>query len=298
MATFIKLSKKDIEASLQGITRQYLAGNLKRPQTLSHIPTEELEIGITVYENHETEDAHYHTNATEYQYMLEGWTQYMDIETHEVVEFVSGDFYAIFPGTKYAQKSKPGTKILFIKVPSVNDKIDSPMEDEVLTWLSEKLRTVRTDHYYDSSAPKANSIKPAAAVAIINDKEEILLLKRADSSKWTMPGGTLEFGESLVDCAIREVREESGLDVKVTEVIGTYTDPNIKVEYSDGEVRQEFTIVFSGAVIGGNIVIDEESTDYKWVPLKQVDKLTLADSQRTRLKEVINYHHNGSKHFG
>lgn len=298
MGTFIKLSNKDIENSLQGVTRQYLAGNLKRPQLLPHIQTEHLEIGLTVYDNYVTEPSHYHTEATEYQYMMEGWTQYMDTDTKEVFEFVSGDFYAIFPGTKYAQKSKPGTKILFIKVPSINDKVDSPMGDEVLSWLSEKLRTVRTDHYYEPNAPQANSIKPAAAVSIINDKDEILLLKRADSFKWTMPGGTLEFGESLVECAIREVREESGLNVKVTEVIGTYTDPNIRVEYSDGEVRQEFTIVFSGQVTGGNLVLDEESTEYRWVALDKLKELELADSQKTRLEEVINFHKNGTKHFG
>ena len=298
MGTFIKLCKKDIEASLQGTTRQYLAGNLKRPQALRHIQTEHLEIGVTVYSDYSSEPAHYHTEATEYQYMLEGWTQYMDTETREVLEFVKGDFYAILSGTKYAQKSKPGTKILFIKVPSINDKTICPMDDALLSWLSDKLRTVRTDHFCEPNAPKANSIKPAAAVAIVNDKREILLLRRSDSRNWTMPGGTLAFGESLVDCALREVREETGLDVAVTDVIGTYTDPNIRVEYSDGEVRQEFTILFVGAVRGGSLVLDEESTDYRWVPFDRVEELPLADSQRRRLRAVINYWNSGTKCFG
>ena len=68
--------------------------------------------------------------------------------------------------------------------------------------------------------PKANSMRPAAAVAIIDD-DKILMLKRMDNGKWTMPGGTMELDESLIDCAIREVKEETGLDVQVKEVIGT-----------------------------------------------------------------------------
>lgn len=298
MSTFIKICREDIEKSLQNVTRQYLAGNLNRPQIINHIQTQSLEIGITAYEIFTSECAHYHTEAIEYQYMLDGWTQYIDTETHEVFNFVKGDFYAIPSNIKYAQKSKPGTKILFIKVPSINDKIDSPMDDKVLSWLSEKLRTERIDHFYKTEAPKANSIKPAAAVAILNDTREILMLKRADSSKWTMPGGTLDFGESLVDCAVREVREESGLDIEIVDVLGTYTDPNIKIEYSDGEVRQEFTIVFIGKVLSGSLVIDEESTDYRWIHLDKLDELKLADSQKKRLQEVINYFNNGTKYFG
>ena len=63
-----------------------------------------------------------HSVATEYQYMISGWTEYMDVETGEVSEFRKGDFYAILPGTAYAQRVKAGTNILFIKTPSINDK--------------------------------------------------------------------------------------------------------------------------------------------------------------------------------
>jgi len=50
-------------------------------------------------------------------------------------------------------------------------------------------------------------------------------LRRKDNDKWTMPGGTLDFGESLTHCAIREMREETGLQIRITGLIGR-TDPN------------------------------------------------------------------------
>jgi 8-oxo-dGTP diphosphatase len=69
----------------------------------------------------------------------------------------------------------------------------------------------RRDYFYDTDAPKPNSIRPAAAVALFDSNGNILLLRRKDNDKWTMPGGTLDVGESLTHCAVREVREDTGL---------------------------------------------------------------------------------------
>lgn len=295
MGKIIKIDNKDIQKSLEGTTRQYFAGNLSKPQEIEFIRDERLEIGISSYPKHISEPTHVHSIATEYQYMISGWTEYMDVETGEIYEFKKGDFYAILPGTAYAQRVKAGTKILFIKTPSINDKQLVEISDEQEKWLLEKMKTVRTDYYYSDDAPEANSIRPAAAVAIINDRKELLMLHRKDNKKWTMPGGTMEFGESMADCALREVKEESGLNVVIKDIIGTYTDPNIRVSYSDGEVRQEFTIVYYGEVQGYNVSLDEESSNYVWVSFDEVLKLPLADSQRRRLVDAINYLENGSK---
>ena len=291
------LKNHEIRSALEGVTRQYFVGNLKKPQVLSFFKSEALEIGITSYNTFSSEATHRHSVATEYQYMISGRTQYMDVDTGNVYEFVKGDFYEIEPNTAYAQKSKPGTEILFIKVPSVNDKEIVEVNEQVTTWLNEKLYSKRTDFYYDPDAPKPNSIKPAAAVAIVKDKM-ILLLKRRDNGKWTMPGGTLEFGESLASCAIREVMEESGLKVEITDIIGTYTDPNILVAYSDGEVRQEFTVVYAGKFTDTNVSLDEESTDYRWVDFDSVNTIELADSQRKRINDVIKFYESGDKNLG
>jgi 8-oxo-dGTP pyrophosphatase MutT (NUDIX family) len=115
------------------------------------------------------------------------------------------------------------------------------------------------------------------------------MLKRKDSGNWTMPGGTLKFGESLPSCAVREVEEESGLKIELTDIIGVYTDPNIIVSYSDGEVRQEFTVLYSGTVTAGTVSLDDESTASAWVDLKDVLEIQLAASQRKRLEDVLRY---------
>lgn len=294
MGTFIKLTKKDIEESLNGVRRQYLTGNLTKPQTLPYVSDKRVEIGITNYNTYTTEDVHFHTVATEYQYMISGWTKYKDINTGEEYEFKAGDFYCIKNNTTYAQKSKKGTRILFIKVPSINDKIIVEINEDVRKWYHDGLKTTRTDYAHLNKMPEANSIRPAAAVAIINNNS-ILMLKRTDNSKWALPGGTLELNESMIDCAVREVKEETALEVEIKDVIGTFTDPNIRVEYSDGEVRREFTIVYYGECTGSSIKLDNESTDYKWIKLNEVMGYPMADSQKRRIVAVINYLTNGTK---
>lgn len=151
----------------------------------------------------------------------------------------------------------------------------------------------RRDYFYDPAAPKPYSIHPAAAVALFNSEGNILLLRRKDNDKWTMPGGTLDYGESLADCAVREVREETGLNIRITGLIGTYTDPHILIAYSDGEVRREFTLVYAAEIESGELKIDDESKEAAWVPLPSAIEIPLAESQRRRLKDVAEYRRRG-----
>jgi 8-oxo-dGTP diphosphatase len=293
---FYSISNEQLVNTFKSTSRQYLVGNLKLPQIIEHLHDENIEIGITEYKEFKYEMPHYHTKATEYQYMLEGMTEYIDVDTNEKVVYRKGDFYAIHPYTKYAQRSKAGTKIIFIKSPGLNDKVSIDETDETLKWKESPFPNKRVDHYYSSEAPIPNSIKPAAAVAILNDHREILLIKRKDNGKWSMPGGSLDFGESLTECAVREVKEETNLFIEIKDIIGTYTNPSILVEYSDGEVRQEFTIVYFGTAINFNEVkIDGESTKYEWVSLEEIHNLNFADSQKRRIADVIEYIKSGKK---
>lgn len=63
-------------------------------------------------------------------------------------------------------------------------------------------------------------IRVGCGAIIINDKREVLLLKRASDARtepgqWSRPGGQVEFGESAADAAVREVKEEAGIEVEV-----------------------------------------------------------------------------------
>jgi uncharacterized cupin superfamily protein len=129
------IKNEQITKALEDTTRQYLVGKLSRPQALEYIEDDKLEIGITSYDEFSAELPHYHTQAYEYQYIISGMTEYMDVETGEQYIFNKGDFYVTAPGIKYAQRSQPGTVILFIKIPPGNDKKNVEVRDEIREWL-------------------------------------------------------------------------------------------------------------------------------------------------------------------
>ena len=68
------------------------------------------------------------------------------------------------------------------------------------------------------------------------------MIQRTDNDLWAVPGGAQEVGETSTEAVVREVHEETGLEVEVTGLIGIYSDPRHVIAYDDGEVRQEFSL--------------------------------------------------------
>lgn len=102
----------------------------------------------------------------------------------------------------------------------------------------------RIDYYDDPAAPKANSLVPSVNVVVVNEAGNVLMIRRSDNDNWAVPGGAIDLGESMVQAAVRETREETGVDCEITGLVGIYTDPKHVILYtSNGEVRQEFSIL-------------------------------------------------------
>jgi ADP-ribose pyrophosphatase YjhB (NUDIX family) len=154
----------------------------------------------------------------------------------------------------------------------------------------------RTDYFDDPNAPQPNSMVVAASAVVTDDTERILLLRRTDSGNWALPGGTMELGESLPACAVREVREETGLTIEITGLVGTYTDPRHVIAYSDGEVRQQFNICFTGRITAGTLTGSDESTALRFVSPAELDQLPIHPTQRLRLDHYLTRH--GTPYFG
>ncbi|MFB7655229.1 MULTISPECIES: NUDIX domain-containing protein [unclassified Streptomyces] len=143
----------------------------------------------------------------------------------------------------------------------------------------------RRDYEDDPQAPQANSLVPAASAVVTDDAGRILLQRRVDNGMWALPGGAMNIGESLPECAVRETREETGLDVAVVGIVGTYSNPRHVFAYDDGEVRQEFSICFLARPVGGQLAVSSESTEVRWFDPSAVDDLPMVSGVRKRVDD-------------
>lgn len=146
----------------------------------------------------------------------------------------------------------------------------------------------RIDYYDDPAAPKANSLVPSVNVAVTDDAGRILLIRRTDNGNWAFPGGAVDLGESLIEAGARETREETGIDCEITGVSGIYTDPRHVMLYtSNGEARQEFSIVLTGRATGGQPTPSSETSEVRWVAPGDVGAYTMDRSMRLRVEHYL-----------
>ena len=90
-----------------------------------------------------------------------------------------------------------------------------------------------------------------AGGCIFNENDEVLLQRRGGSGKWGFPGGAIEIGETPEMAAIREAKEETGLDVEVLELLGIFTDPDM--EYANGDKAHSICIAYELKAVGGEL---------------------------------------------
>jgi ADP-ribose pyrophosphatase YjhB (NUDIX family) len=148
----------------------------------------------------------------------------------------------------------------------------------------------KIDFHDDPDAPQARRIVPAVSVVVTNDAGEILLIKRTDNDYWALPGGTVDIGESLPQAAIRETREETGVDCEITGLSGIYTDPGHVILYtSNGEVRQEFSIVVTARATGGQPTPSSESSEVRWIAPADLGSYPMDSSMRLRVRHYAEH---------
>jgi 8-oxo-dGTP pyrophosphatase MutT (NUDIX family) len=146
----------------------------------------------------------------------------------------------------------------------------------------------RIDHLDDPDAPTPTTIVPAVNVIATNDEGRLLLIRRTDNGRYALPGGAMDLGESIVEAAVRETREETGIEVEVTGLVGIYTSPRHLIEYtSNGEVRQEFAVVFTARPVGGSPATSSESSDVVWTAPQDLRRLDIHPTQRQRIEHFL-----------
>ncbi|GAA0802082.1 NUDIX hydrolase [Spirilliplanes yamanashiensis] len=145
----------------------------------------------------------------------------------------------------------------------------------------------KTDYLNDPDAPRANALVVAVAVVVLDESGRVLLIRRSDNGYWALPGGAQDLGESTAQAAIREVSEETGIDVEIVGISGIYSNPRHVIAYDDGEVRQEFSICLRARPVGGSLRTSDESSQVDWVDPAELAERRIHPTMLLRIKHGL-----------
>ncbi len=137
-------------------------------------------------------------------------------------------------------------------------------------------------------------LQDGAAAIIVNDKGQILLQSRADNDRWGLPGGCQELGERFEDTVIREVKEETNLDVSEDnlELIAIVSGNSRRNEYPNGDVVINNTALYCVKNYSGELKWDSESKDMRFfdldnLPVNQNDPDLIEIYKKSISKKLI-----------
>ncbi len=102
-------------------------------------------------------------------------------------------------------------------------------------------------------------VLPSVAVVVFNKEGEVLFQKKPDGT-WSLPAGMIEPDESPNEAALREVLEETGLEVRIDKIVGGFGGRDFTFAYANGDVVQYAVFVFQCEIIGGELQPHDDET--------------------------------------
>jgi ADP-ribose pyrophosphatase YjhB (NUDIX family) len=144
-----------------------------------------------------------------------------------------------------------------------------------------------TQVFYGPGLGKEGKLRLGTSAIIFNNEGNFLLTKRADNGQWCLPGGAVESGESLAQACEREVLEETGLIVRVRRLVGVYSHPDQLVVYPDGHKAFIVAIHFEAEVIGGELGLSDETSDFGYFSLEETETLEVLGRHQERIIDSL-----------
>ncbi len=120
----------------------------------------------------------------------------------------------------------------------------------------------------------------ACDVFVINQKNEVLLIQRSDNKRWALPGGCNDLGETPLECAIRECREETGYEITVNALLGIYSSKCYEYVYYPWKENEFCHLLFSGIIVGGFQQTSNETLSVAWFSENNLPPLSDGHDER------------------
>ncbi len=130
---------------------------------------------------------------------------------------------------------------------------------------------------------------------IRDDAGRVLLVKRADNGAWVLPAGAMEVGESITDCAVREIYEETGLTAERLTPFAIYSNPSAyTLTNMYGDTYQLFIVAFRIDAWSGQLLTQtDETTDARFFAVDEVPVSPTSITQET-LNDLATFERTGT----
>ncbi len=124
---------------------------------------------------------------------------------------------------------------------------------------------LRAQKMYSKKAADANTrVRVGVGVVVRDQRGWILLEKRSDCGLWGLPGGRIEPGESVVEAAVREVKEETGLAVAISNLLGVYSEPADRIVTFPDNVVHLVDVLLEATIVSGELSCSSESEELQF----------------------------------
>lgn len=125
---------------------------------------------------------------------------------------------------------------------------------------------------------------PSVTVLCEDEGGRLLLVRHSDSDRWGTIGGLVEPDESPRRAAIREAKEEAGVDVELTEILDVLGGPEYRIRYPNGDAAAYVTTVFGARITSGDPAPDgDETTEVRWFDDEALARADLGPFARAQL---------------
>ena len=147
-----------------------------------------------------------------------------------------------------------------------------------------------TQVLYGERLSKQGEIRLGCSAAIFDEQGRVFLTRRTDNGQWCLPGGGMESGESVQEACEREVWEETGLHVRALRLVGVYSHSDQLVVYPDGNKAHIVALHFEAEIIDGEPALSNETTDFGFFTLEEVQALDMFGRHRERILDTLEKH--------
>ena len=144
-----------------------------------------------------------------------------------------------------------------------------------------------TQVLYGERLGKQGQLRLGCTAIIFDENKRVLLTKRADNGQWCLPGGAMDSGESAAEACEREMREETGLRVRVKRLVGVYSDPDQLVIYPDGNKVFVVALSFEAEIAGGALGLSNETTEAGFFSVNEMETMPMHGKHKERVEDAL-----------